>query len=45
MLHHWQTRLKRVTSLDEDPYDTPVNLGDVIDAAERIAVEPDKDWS
>ena len=45
MLRHWQGRLKRVTSLDEDPYDSPVNLGDVVDAAERISVEPDKDWN
>ena len=42
---HWQQRLKRVTKLDEDPYDQPVNLADVIDAAKEEAPAADADWS
>jgi hypothetical protein len=44
MLHRWQNRLKRATSLDEDPYDAPVDLDDVRDAAKRIAAAPDANW-
>jgi hypothetical protein len=44
-LRHWQQRLKRVTKLDEDPYDQPVNLADVIDAAKEEAPAADADWS
>ena len=44
-LHHWQTRLKRVTELDEDPYDAPVDLDDVRRAAEELRPEADADWS
>ena len=43
-LHRWQRRLKRVTELDEDPFDKPVNLGDVIAAAKELQPEPDVDW-
>lgn len=43
-LHLWQRRLKRVTRLDEDPFDQPVNLEDVIEAAKRIEVAADANW-
>jgi beta-glucosidase/6-phospho-beta-glucosidase/beta-galactosidase len=44
-LRRWQTELNRVTQLDEDPFSDPVELQDVIDAAQRLNVQPDKDWS
>ncbi len=43
-LHHWQKRLKRVTKLDEDPYDEPVNLDDVVHAARDLQPVADQDW-
>jgi beta-glucosidase/6-phospho-beta-glucosidase/beta-galactosidase len=43
-LRRWQKELNRVTRLDEDPYSDPVELQDVVDAAHRLAVQPDKDW-
>jgi hypothetical protein len=43
-LHGWQRRLNRVTELDEDPFDSPVNLGDVIEAARELAPAADSDW-
>jgi hypothetical protein len=44
-LRRWQERLHRVTKLDEDPYDEPVNLGDIVDAAKDLAPTADADWS
>lgn len=44
MLRQWQRRLKRVTELDEDPYDEPVGLNDVAEAARRLAPRADADW-
>jgi beta-glucosidase/6-phospho-beta-glucosidase/beta-galactosidase len=44
-LRRWQKELNRVTALDEDPYSDPVELQDVIDAAHRLNVQPDKDWA
>jgi beta-glucosidase/6-phospho-beta-glucosidase/beta-galactosidase len=44
-LHRWQKRLKRVTELDDDPFDKPVNLDDVIAAAKELKPEADVDWS
>jgi hypothetical protein len=44
-LRRWQKELNRVTRLDEDPYSDPVELQDVIDAAHRLNMRPDKDWS
>ena len=43
-LHAWQRRLNRVTELDEDPFDSPVNLEDVIKAARELAPRADADW-
>ncbi|HWH23005.1 MAG TPA: hypothetical protein VNT25_06950, partial [Allosphingosinicella sp.] len=43
-LHGWQRRLKRVSTLDEDPFDTAVNLEDIAAVAREIAARPDKDW-
>ena len=44
-LHRWQRLLNRVTTLDEDPFSDAVELQDVVDAARRLQVEPDKNWS
>jgi hypothetical protein len=44
-LHHWQQRLSRVTELDEDPYDSAVNLEDVRRAARELQPTADADWS
>ncbi len=41
-LRRWQRRLKRVTELDEDPFDSPVNLWDVVDAAHQLHMHGDK---
>jgi hypothetical protein len=43
-LRRWQKELNRVTELDEDPYSDPVELQDVIDAARRLNMQPDKNW-
>jgi hypothetical protein len=43
-LHSWQRRLKRVTELDEDPFDKAVDLADIIRAAQDIAPVADADW-
>lgn len=43
-LHDWQRRLNRPGELDSDPYDTAVDLGDIIHAAEDLAPEGDRDW-
>jgi hypothetical protein len=45
MLRRWQQRLKRVTKLDEDPYDRPVDLSDIVEAARENAPSADADWS
>src|SRR3954470_20862489 len=37
MLRRWQKRLKRVTKLDEDPYDEAVDLNDIVEAAKEHA--------
>lgn len=44
-LHRWQRELNRVEKLDEDPFSDPVELQDVIDAANRKEMKPDVDWS
>lgn len=44
-LHRWQKELNRVTSLDTDPFSDPVELQDVINAANRLKTKPDKNWS
>ncbi len=43
-LRRWQHRLKRVTELDEDPFDEPVNLDDVVAAARTRPVTSDRNW-
>jgi hypothetical protein len=43
-LRRWQKELNRVTRLDEDPFSDPVELQDVIDAAHRLNMQPDKNW-
>ena len=44
-LRRWQKELNRVSKLDEDPFSDPVELQDVIDAAHRLAKQPDQNWS
>ena len=44
-LRRWQQELNRVTALDADPFSDPVELQDVIDAAQRLQRVPDRDWS
>jgi beta-glucosidase/6-phospho-beta-glucosidase/beta-galactosidase len=44
MLERWQRRLKRVTALDDDPYDSAVDLADIRAAAEELRTAPDADW-
>jgi hypothetical protein len=44
-LRHWQRLLNRVTALDEDPFDDPVDLADVVAAAERLQLSGDANWS
>lgn len=44
-LRRWQRLLNRVTALDEDPFSNPVELQDVIDAARRLKMQPDRNWS
>jgi beta-glucosidase/6-phospho-beta-glucosidase/beta-galactosidase len=44
-LRRWQKELNRVTELDVDPFSDPVELQDVIDAAHRLNIQPDKNWS
>lgn len=43
-LRKWQKELNRVMQLDEDPFSDPVELQDVIDAAKRLNIKPDKNW-
>jgi beta-glucosidase/6-phospho-beta-glucosidase/beta-galactosidase len=43
-LHGWQRRLNRVTELDEDPFDAPVNLEDIVKAARELDPKADADW-
>ncbi len=44
-LRRWQKELNRVTVLDPDPFSDPVELQDVISAAQRLNKKPDKNWS
>ncbi len=43
-LQRWQERLSRVTALDADPYDSPIDLADIADAARRLNAAADADW-
>jgi beta-glucosidase/6-phospho-beta-glucosidase/beta-galactosidase len=43
-LRRWQRLLNRVTELDEDPFSDPVELKDVVEAAKRLKMKPDKNW-
>lgn len=44
-LRRWQKELNRATVLDVDPFSDPVELQDVIEAAQRMNTRPDADWS
>jgi hypothetical protein len=43
-LRRWQKLLNRVTELDEDPFSDPI-LDEVVAAAKRLKIKPDRDWS
>jgi hypothetical protein len=43
-LHRWQRRLNRVTQLDGDPFDTAVDLADIVKAAGELEPAADVDW-
>jgi beta-glucosidase/6-phospho-beta-glucosidase/beta-galactosidase len=43
-LRRWQLLLRRVTERDEDPFDRPVDLSDVVEAARTLAPAADADW-
>jgi hypothetical protein len=43
-LRRWQKELNRVTELDADPLSDPVDLDDVVQAARRLAPQPDANW-
>jgi len=45
MLRRWQQRLNRVTALDQDPYDTAVELEDIVKAAKHFEHAADADWA
>lgn len=44
-IRRWQKELNRVTELDEDPFSDPVNLKDIQEAARRLNMRPDQNWS
>jgi hypothetical protein len=44
-LHKWQRKLNRVTKLDDDPFDSAVNLDDIRAAAQELQLQPDANWS
>ena len=44
-LHRWQRRLNRVEQLDEDPYDKPVELEDIVKAAKALSPNADANWN
>jgi hypothetical protein len=44
-LRRWQRLLNRVEVLDADPLSDPVELDDVVEAARRLRMRPDRDWS
>ncbi|HEX8232165.1 MAG TPA: hypothetical protein VF559_02300 [Caulobacteraceae bacterium] len=43
-LRRWQKLFGRVTELDADPFDKPVDLNDIRRAAERVDATSDRDW-
>jgi beta-glucosidase/6-phospho-beta-glucosidase/beta-galactosidase len=43
-LRRWQKELNRTLEVDDDPYSDPVELQDVIDAAQRLRPRPDQNW-
>lgn len=44
-LRRWQHLLNQAEKLDEGVMSTPVDQGDVRDAAERLRLEGDRDWA
>jgi beta-glucosidase/6-phospho-beta-glucosidase/beta-galactosidase len=44
-LRQWQKKLNRVTELDDDPFDTAVDLDDIVKAAKALRPKADVDWN
>jgi beta-glucosidase/6-phospho-beta-glucosidase/beta-galactosidase len=44
-LRRWQKELNHAPVLDDDPFSDPVELEEVVEAADRLRKVPDKDWS
>lgn len=44
-LRRWQTRLNTAAELDEDPLRDPVDLADIVVAAQKLQMHSDKDWT
>jgi len=44
-LRRWQNELNRVTILDADPFSDPVDFNDILKAAKRLNLRPDKNWN
>ena len=43
-LHSWQRQLNRPETLDADPFDTAVDLNDIMAAARALGPKADADW-
>lgn len=43
-LRRWQKELNRVRAVDANPYSDPVELQDVVEAAQRLRPRPDQNW-
>jgi hypothetical protein len=43
-LRRWEKEFRRVTELDEDPQSDPVELQDIVEAAQRLKPKPDENW-
>ncbi len=43
-LHQWQRRLNRVTQVDEDAFDQPIDLDDIVRAARELDPQADANW-
>ena len=44
-IRRWQALLNQPDHLDEDPFNDAVDLTDVVEAARRLSIKGDPDWS
>jgi hypothetical protein len=44
-IRRWQALLNQSDHLDEDPFNDAVDLIDVVEAARRLSIKGDVDWS